>query len=486
MIPKPVVSLHGNGESIVLDNRAGDFVLMQGATGLGWGPQEITSAALPQGGSVLRHQRTAEADVVVPFLLGGDYYARRDARRQLERLCDGEVEIRVTQPDGLVRSRFGYYSDGLEGAYGSGEDSQDGQKLSLTIKCLDPWWYGDDRGESFVVKSQRKPFITGVSGDSYRTNYAPNPGFEYVSPLGWSFTGWADSTQAIDTSQKKSGTRSLKVMSAGGSSTPHIVLPIETIPDVTTVTKGVQLMATQGVTHYRLQWWQELDGYMSPVGSNQVVAASTDWQRVTLSRKGIESSRVAVQIQMLRSIGGVLQDVPEGEAMWVDESITETGSYVGAYFDGDSEATGKAYAWPEGVGGISTETAASTVGSLPFFPIRLSSSTVQGTYEVTVQGDRTTYGIATITGPGEDVMITNAEGESIFIEGQVTEPIVIDSRPLHYDVTSQGQDIWARVTGEPSVLTMKPGVNTFQVSMVNASSSSRVQIDYRETWKAGQ
>ena len=122
MIQKPTISLHAPGADVVLSNRAGRFVLMQGATGLGVAPRDLTVSDLPGGGGVLRHARSAVPRVTIPILLGGDYEERAEDRRTLERLSEGDVEIRVTQPDGESRSRTGVYVDGLDGDYGAGED----------------------------------------------------------------------------------------------------------------------------------------------------------------------------------------------------------------------------------------------------------------------------------------------------------------------------------------------------------------------------
>lgn len=167
MIDVPTISLHRGSTSVTLSNvdDDGSFLLTQGANGLGWGPHEIATAALAGGGSVVRHRRLAEAEVMLPILLGArDFYQRRMDRRTLEQLCDGEVEIRITHGDGWFRSRMGYLKDGLEGSYGSGEDSHDGQQIVLSFLCPDPWWYGSEKGFVQKVEAGRKPFITSFDG----------------------------------------------------------------------------------------------------------------------------------------------------------------------------------------------------------------------------------------------------------------------------------------------------------------------------------
>ena len=158
---KPVISLHGSGESVVLSNGAhADFTLMQGASGLGVRPQDISSVALPSGGSLVQHVRGTEAVIQLPILLGGSARSRWDLRRQLERLCRGEIEVRVTRPNGVYRSRFGHYQSGLEGEYGAGEDSPDGQKIVLEIFCPTGLWKGAEQLPEFRLAGLRKRFLS--------------------------------------------------------------------------------------------------------------------------------------------------------------------------------------------------------------------------------------------------------------------------------------------------------------------------------------
>ena len=158
MIPKPTISLHGNGSEVTLSHwGGGDFILMDQPTGLGWGPIEVSTTDRAEGGSVLRHRRPVEADVMIPLLVGRDFYSMRDARRRLEGVMADEVEVRVTHPDGQARSRFGYYRDGLEGV---GEEFQDGEKLALSLLCPDPWWYGVERVREWNLSTVIKPYWT--------------------------------------------------------------------------------------------------------------------------------------------------------------------------------------------------------------------------------------------------------------------------------------------------------------------------------------
>ena len=155
---RPTISLHAGEDQVTFGHHASDdFVLMNQPTGLGWGPMNFSTTALAAGGSVLRHRRLAEADVMIPVLVGGGFYSMRDGRRRLERVLSGEVEVRVTHPDGQSRSRFGYYRDGLEGV---GEEFLNGEKLALSLLCPDPWWYGVERVREWGLSTVIKPYWT--------------------------------------------------------------------------------------------------------------------------------------------------------------------------------------------------------------------------------------------------------------------------------------------------------------------------------------
>ncbi|WP_145997472.1 hypothetical protein [Brevibacterium sp. 239c] len=96
----------------------------------------------------------------LPILLGGSERKRWDLRRKLEQLARGQVEIRVTRSNGVYRSRFGFYKSGLEGMYGAGEDSPNGQKLVLEFLCPGEYWNGEEQGPDFRLTGLRKRFLS--------------------------------------------------------------------------------------------------------------------------------------------------------------------------------------------------------------------------------------------------------------------------------------------------------------------------------------
>src|SRR5699024_4250751 len=125
----------------------------------------------------------------------------------------------------------------------------------------------------------------------------------------------------------------------------------------------------------------------------------------------------------------------------------------------------------------------------PFLPIVLASSTVDGAYQLNIQGDANAWPIWEITGPGEDLLIENTETEErIFIRGEFGEKVTIDTRPTIADIYSETEDdgeLWERVDDDYKLFPLKPGLNKIRITMVNARPNSLVILRYSETWLAG-
>lgn len=468
---KPVISLHGNGEDVTLSNRAARFVLMRGATGLGWSPRDLTVADLASGGGVLRHVRATTPKVMIPLLLGGGYGERREDRRRLERLCDGRVEIRVVHPDGQARSRFGWLESGLQGDYGAGEDAPDGQKLALTFVCPDPMWYGQTRVQEQRVAAARKAFITGAAPRVQRVNLHPNPSGAYGLH---GFRAGAGLFGLAGTALSTSGSGVVSTVSrAGTEPTMHVEttdqLPAGVYMCSVTVTPG------PGVTHV----WME--------GSDWVEARADTPVRLG----ALITNPLKTVFNVSFRTGGQSDPVPEGTYITISDVLIEAGDTLGAFFDGDTPDTSDTeYRW-EGTPGRSPSIAdgRGTAHAYPFFPVLLSDSTVQGAYVLNIQGDAGAWPVWEVTGPGEDLLIQNDDtGERIFIRGQFGEKVTITTRPQEQDITSESEmrgSLWSRLSDDSVLFPLKPGINKVRMSMVNGKPESTVTLRYREAFKAG-
>ncbi|MGO3895348.1 phage distal tail protein [Brevibacterium aurantiacum] len=168
MYRRPIVSLIGNGDEITLDGVGSEFTLKPGMTGTGTAPREITFSELAGGGSMVRHRRNTNMDIMIPVDVfhghGEDSYAKlEDSRRRLEHICTDQVEIRLQTKDGY-RSAFGYLKDGLEGDFAKNVVNRYRMNLAPTFVCNDTWWYGEEHVLIQKVDAARKPFLTSFGG----------------------------------------------------------------------------------------------------------------------------------------------------------------------------------------------------------------------------------------------------------------------------------------------------------------------------------
>ena len=123
---------------------------------------------------------------------------------------------------------------------------------------------------------------------------------------------------------------------------------------------------------------------------------------------------------------------------------------------------------------------------VPFFPVVLADSTVQGELEINVKGDSQVWPEWLIKGPGEDVLIENDYGDQIFIEGTVNSIIRIVTEPQRQAIRDETGLIWGRVpVGQDVMFPLRPGKNHVKLSMVNGSPQSSITVSWRENWKAG-
>lgn len=164
MYRRPIVSLIGSGDEVTLDGLGSEFTLKPGMTGTGLAPRELTFSELAGGGSVLRHRRSTNREIMIPFDVfhgyGADSYEKlEDSRRRLERICDGPIEIQLETKAGF-RSAFGEYKDGLDGDFAKAVVNNYRMNMAVTFTCPDTWFYGEEREIIQKVAAGRKPFLT--------------------------------------------------------------------------------------------------------------------------------------------------------------------------------------------------------------------------------------------------------------------------------------------------------------------------------------
>ena len=542
---KPVISLHGSGESVVLSNGAhADFTLMQGASGLGMRPQEISSVALPSGGSLVQHVRGTEAVIQLPILLGGSARSRWDLRRKLERLCRGEIEVRVSRPNGVYRSRFGHYQAGLDGEYGAGEDSPDGQKIVLEIFCPSGEWKGEEQSPEFRLAGLRKRFLSDgpeklADGAVLRKETrAPTSADAGNEGDVWLVGENARDEQVLrrNIAQNPVGPRAKSVSNLRGSMGADLSVETQDERRVVAVRRNSEQSGSVYV--------DQSDNFSPPVGT--VIHASLEVKvtkdtnvplRMTCSSYNGASRTTSATDYRVQSVADgwvkyeittTVTEMPDGgyfriifwpnvgvntfergEGYWLRNFLIEYDT-TGAFFDGDtSDSANVARRWT-GAAGLSVSEeyrpAAGFTASerykhdgsgwanvglekiSPFLPVVLASSTVQGEITVDIGGDAPAYPTWIVDGPGTDLVIENDKGEHLKVLTEFSEQVTITTDPLMQDILSESNpdgELWEFVPTNSKFFPLKPGKNRLKVSMVGAKPNSRVRLLYRETYKAG-
>lgn len=486
MYRRPIITLHGaNGDSITFDGVGSWITLRPGTTGIGAVPVELSHVDLPTGGSVLTHKRAARRTMTFPLdVHTGDYGELEKLRRRLEDcVFSGTTRIEIFSEVFGSRWIMADYKSGLEGDF-SWAKKITSQPLLLEFEAADPYFYGTEIEQVFEVSPVRKPFITGRNEGAIRYNFAGD--MTSVSNTSWG--GFQTGELEDDTSNSLSG-RSVKVMPKLNEwvGFPPIGLSAESIPVSRLHVFSASVKGSQEVTHVRIQFnVYDRSGRVveSPSKTFQV---STEWGAVQMSVPG-DGYRANLFVTPLRSIGGRLERAPDGAAVWVDDFLFEQGSTAGQPFNIRSEHEGRSYSSVKAdfasAAPIAAERLAGRAGSVPFFPIKLSSSTVAGLQIFNVDSDGVSKGVVTVTGPGSDVEIRKGD-EVLRIKGEIRSQITIDSRDHVYDVWDENGALWDRMIGEPSILHLDPGENRLRVTMVDATPESSVKLSYAPAFRAG-
>lgn len=134
---------------------------------------------------------------------------------------------------------------------------------------------------------------------------------------------------------------------------------------------------------------------------------------------------------------------------------------------------------------------ANTAGgpAIPFFPVFVYSSVVEGVYALDIEGDEIAWPTWTISPPGKDLLIENmTTGDKLFIEGEIFEPLTIVTDPHNQDIYSETWtkgEWWNQVDIKQGTLfPLAAGLNKIKITMVGANLESYVEYSYQEMWRA--
>lgn len=116
--------------------------------------------------------------------------------------------------------------------------------------------------------------------------------------------------------------------------------------------------------------------------------------------------------------------------------------------------------------------------TVPFFPVILAQSTVQGAFEIEVQGDGPIEPTWQVTGPGTDLVISN--GTDTFTINhtlRVGETVTIDAAGRRIT-----PDLWDKVPLSSRLFNLTPGTNRLNITMVGATTETTVDLVYSEKY----
>lgn len=135
---------------------------------------------------------------------------------------------------------------------------------------------------------------------------------------------------------------------------------------------------------------------------------------------------------------------------------------------------------------VNTYTIGTPANFFPFFPLRLTSSTVFTDTTITNSGDVATSPQWIINGPGDTIFLRNlTTGEFINLNTSlgVGESITIDARRGKKTVTkNNGDNLYSSLSSDSSLWQLQPDTNQIRIEMQNATSASSVQISYQNKY----
>ena len=119
----------------------------------------------------------------------------------------------------------------------------------------------------------------------------------------------------------------------------------------------------------------------------------------------------------------------------------------------------------------------------PFFPLRLSSSSVFASPVVVNDGDVEAWPVWTIVGPGSAIVLRNLTVGSVLslpVTLGVDEAVTIDTRPGVKTVrNSSGLSLFGSLTWDSALAALVKGPNTLALEMSGATPASSIMLSYR-------
>lgn len=119
--------------------------------------------------------------------------------------------------------------------------------------------------------------------------------------------------------------------------------------------------------------------------------------------------------------------------------------------------------------------------TVAFFPVILAQSTVQGRFDVTIEGDGPVWPAWEVLGPGTDLVIARGD-DRIEISGDFPPdaPVLIDAGAGRIT-----PDRWADTSLRSRLFSLDPGRQSLTVTLVSATTDTLVRLTYRERYLEG-
>lgn len=445
--------------------------------GLGVADSENTMTSLASGGAIMRHQRLKEGDMQLPIQIkSNSKRARNDLKTQLEQVLQpakGPVYVHVLDPySGDTRIRTAYYRTGLGQPEWSGPRSA---LYGVTLDYAEPWWRGINRGRKVKVADRKKPFITAQVEDG-EGNYLKNGNLELGSSEGWpsdavyESTGGPDGGPCVTFPEGKGYSyevANVGTMPVTPGETVYFELEIKASKPNSMLYVTVQDQnGPSGSTSNRVTDWTSVEGDSAQSTQGPVAkwVVPTEWTKV-LAKKEIPAGVTSLVMQAFyfNHSGGT-----EKQSGY---SISKMGLYKSS--GGEIQRVRR-----RGVG-----------PAIPFFPVFVYSSVVEGVYTLHTEGDEIAWPTWTIHPPGKDLLIENmTTGDKLFIEGEIFEPLTIVTDPHNQDIYSDTWtkgEWWNQVDIKQGTLfPLAAGENKIKITMVGANLESYVEYSYQEMWRA--
>jgi phage-related protein len=135
---------------------------------------------------------------------------------------------------------------------------------------------------------------------------------------------------------------------------------------------------------------------------------------------------------------------------------------------------------------VQTFNIGTTATFFPFFPLRLTSSTVFADTTINNSGDLETLPTWTINGPGDTIFLRNlttGEVANINTSLGVGESIVVDTRQGVKTITkNDGTNLYPFLSNDSILWSLRKGSNQVRIEMQNATSNSSVQLNYQNRY----